>query len=343
MNIKFLKNFLKFFQFTFYLIIFSGCTSNSRDDIFDYNTDNGDSDTGSIDANSSEAVMSGAVDRGNGLYTLEFEDDEHRWYFSCIEGDGGRITDFSIDGNSIIISSSTVEKGYGSIFWTSPQTAWNWPPPASINTDPFTALVNEEEHSITLTSGTVTVGGQSIIVTKKFSADLVNKGIVLDYSITNQDMAVFSAAPWEITRVYPQGLSLFKMGEGEITSGTMSPIPYTNINGVIFADNSEIAISGDYKLFSDGSAGWLAHTDGALVFIKSFSDTPLVNAATGESEIELYTNTDYEEVEVQGAYEAIQPGMSSNWTVNWYLRPLPADAEAEAGNSNLVSFIENTI
>lgn len=343
MNIKFKKNCLKIFQFTLSFLIFSGCTSNSRDDIFDFSTDSGDSDTALIDTDISDAVMNGAIDRGNGLYALEFKDDEHRWYFACIEGDGGRITDFSIDGNSIIISSATVEKGYGSIFWTSPQSAWNWPPPAQINTDPFTALVNEDEHSITLTSSTVTVGGQNITVTKKFRADLVNKGIVLEYSITNQDMSVFSAAPWEITRVYPQGLSLFRKGGGDITSGSMNPIPYIDSNGVIFADNSDITQSGDYKLFSDGSGGWLAHTDGSLVFIKSFIDTPLESAAAGESEIELYTNTDYEEVEVQGAYEDIQPGMSSNWTVNWYLRPFPADAAAEVGNVNLVSFIENTI
>ena len=62
-------------------------------------------------------------------------------------------------------------------------------------------------------------------------------------------------------------------------------------------------------------------------------------------DVELYTNKlhTYVEIEDQGAYVTIAPGMSSSWKVTWYLRKLPAGVEATAGSAELAAFVRDTI
>jgi hypothetical protein len=99
----------------------------------------------------------------------------------------------------------------------------------------------------------------------------------------------------------------------------------------------------NYKFHTDGADGWLAHTDGSLVFIKTFNDEPASAAAPEEGEIEIYVNgQQYEEVEAQGPYASIPAGGESTpWNVKWYLRDMPAGASADVGDQALIDFVES--
>jgi hypothetical protein len=94
------------------------------------------------------------------------------------------------------------------------------------------------------------------------------------------------------------------------------------------------------KFFSDGR-GWIAHAAGDLLLIKSFPDITAAQSPAGESEIEIYADPKYVEVENQGAVQTLAPGDSLHWTVRWYARKLAAPAIV--GSAELVAYVQNQI
>jgi hypothetical protein len=89
----------------------------------------------------------------------------------------------------------------------------------------------------------------------------------------------------------------------------------------------------------------MPQVNNGVILIKRWDDVPLEKNAPGEGEVEIYANPDksYIEIEPQGPYTILAPGASSAWEVKWYLRNLPPDIKAEAGNKNLVDFVRNTV
>ncbi len=316
----------------------SDSDSDSDSDTDTDSDSDSDTDTDSdTDSDGDAATMVGPVDRGDGVYALEFTDGTDTWYFACKAEDAGRITDFELNGNDILAPSSVNASNYGAVFWISPQN-WGWPPPADMNTATWQVEVDEDASTITLSKTGILINGAPVGISKTFSVDPDEKAVVLSYTITNEDASARSYAPWEVARVMPDGLSFYGMGTGAISSGMYTLFPNTNIDGTVWCNHADIVSAGDYKLFSDGT-GWLAHTDGDLVFVKTFADISAAQAASGEAEIELYGSLTYEEVEQQGAYQSIPAGDSYTWDpVYWYLRELPAGAAAVPGDDNLLDF-----
>jgi len=56
------------------------------------------------------------------------------------------------------------------------------------------------------------VGTKQVAVTKKFTADLATRSIVIDYTMTNKGMSTFQLGHWEVTRVPPDGLTFYPAG-----------------------------------------------------------------------------------------------------------------------------------
>ncbi len=322
-------------------------TANCVNEIIDTDTidtetvDTETVDTETVDTDTEpQTVMIGSVARGGGVYALEFTDGTDTWYFACKAEHGGRITDYELNGVDMLASSAVNASNYGSIFWVSPQSLWGWPPPADMNDNTWTVSVNESAYTVTLSRNNISIGGYNVGISKTFSVDLAEKAVVLSYTIINQAGSARSYAPWEVTRVLPDGLSFYPMGTGSVSSGSFSMFPNTNISGTVWCNHANISAAGDYKLFSDGADGWLAHTDGSMVFVKKFSPISAAQAASGEAEIELYGNLTYEEVEMQGAFQSVAAGASYTWgDVYWYLRDMPAGASATAGDTNLLNFV----
>ncbi|MEO0734909.1 MAG: hypothetical protein AAFZ52_18880 [Bacteroidota bacterium] len=52
---------------------------------------------------------------------------------------GGRITSLTYAGQEILQTTrDTLNLQWGSTAWTSPQSAWKWPPPTTFDSEPFT-------------------------------------------------------------------------------------------------------------------------------------------------------------------------------------------------------------
>jgi hypothetical protein len=255
---------------------------------------------------------------------------------------GGRIVTFSLSGHNILTGPAVDAANFGSTFWSSPQSDWNWPPPPEIDSAPYTASL---DGTILSLSG-VPAPGLGLAVGKKFSADGQVGAVTVEYTIANRSRQARQAAPWEITRVAAGGLTFFPMGEGGPRKGPQDLLNTTIVDGMAWFAYDAAAITADQKLFADGREGWIAHVDGDLLLVKSFADTLPAQAAPGEAEIEIYANAGhtYVEVENQGAYVSLAPGAATSWRVRWTLRKLDlASTPASAGSAPLLDLVRSLI
>merc|ERR1719491_2551570 len=178
----------------------------------------------------------------------------------------------------------------------------------------------------------------NMVVRKHFSVDPGRGAMVIDYEMVNRHWSPASWAPWEITRVAPGGLTFYATGSQPLR-WRQPQFALQETGGVSWVAQDPHAPGGG-KLTSDTQAGFIAHTDGQLLLTKCFARIESWQAAPGEGQIEIYNGGDYVEVENQGAFEEIAPGKSLRWRVLWFLRRLPPDTKAVAGDQNLANFAQ---
>lgn len=261
---------------------------------------------------------------------------------------GGRITTFKLGATNILVGAADTMNQYywGSTLWISPEaTKWMQPPPAELDRNPYTATADDT--SVTMTSAAYAKLG--ISVTKTFSVDPKLGAVVIEYKLNNTTAAAVQMAPWEVTRVFPRGLTFFPKGPSAPTLSTGATMPTTEMNGIVWFNYEMAAITKDSKLYADGAEGWVAHATSGLVYIKSFADLTADKIAPKEGDVELYVNTDhpdikrYVEVEAQGAYGDIAANAAATWKTTWFLRKLPAGVDATPGSVSLAQFVRDTI
>lgn len=259
---------------------------------------------------------------------------------------GARITQFAWDGHNLLNPVVPEKSGWlngGSTFWTSPQSAWVWPPSAAIDTAPFTVTLAGT--AVTMTSQAATLGDGQVVVEKRFSADRRRDAVDIEYTIKNTSTLPLALAGWEISRVPLSGLTFFPSGTRTVPS-KVAPLPVTMKSGLTWVVASDAKSgSGGRKLNADGAGGWLAHvTDGGILFLKTFQDIAVGNdahplQAPGEGEIELFTDGNYLELENQGVYDSVPPGGSSHYKVTWSLRKIPASVPIAPGSPELIAYV----
>jgi Domain of unknown function (DUF4380) len=258
--------------------------------------------------------------------------------FAVDAAKAGRIVTFSLAGKNVLTAAkNSQDNNWGSTFWPSPQSAWNWPPPAELDPGPYRA----ELCGPMLALASPTSGLLGLSVTKQFSVDADTGNVTIAYGLVNHGTQARSVAPWEITRVAAGGLTFFPMGEGAPTKGAQDLLNLQITGGVAWFAYDAAAIANDQKVFADGHEGGIAHVDGNLLLVKAFTDTPAAQAAPGEAEIEIYTDAahTYIEVENQGAYASVAPGATSTWTVRWFLQKLDPAISVQPGSADLLSLV----
>jgi hypothetical protein len=286
-------------------------------------------------ARSFSQTASAPITHRDGRYTVKLQQ-------QSLEVDpaiGGRITSLNINGKNFLTDSTVNKFNWGSSFWPSPQSDWDWPPPAEIDNQPYTAELKGDV--LKLVSQKDAKFG--LIVTKEFSGNKREGSFTIKYSITNGSDQVRKVAPWEVTRVHTQGIAFFPYGKGERRGGLIpSTIEKDGICWYVY-DSTKVPRKGDTQLYADGAEGWFAQINGNVILVKKFPDIPLEKNAPKEGEVELYANKapfakSYVEIEHQGAYEELQPGETSTWEMTWLLRKLPASLKPKAGDPQLVRY-----
>jgi hypothetical protein len=266
----------------------------------------------------------------------------------------GKITAFTLDGTNFLVIN---DASTGSVFWTSPQAEWNangWPPPEELDTKAYTP--SSAENVLTMTGPTGTTGA----VTKRFWANVEHQTVTIEYTFKNTTSAAVKKAPWEITRVYPGGLTFFPIASPPVqlpgTCNCFLEIPFTTAGGAAWWKYLKAEFNQDVKGGADGSEGWAAHINcgtglekacaaGAksMVMIKQWADA--TTEAPGEKEIEIYANAghNYVEFEQQGDYQSIEAGGTMVWTMHWMLRYLPTDVAPTPGSEALLDWVRSQL
>ena len=229
---------------------------------------------------------------------------------------GGKILSFRLVDNEIL-SQTRFPNSFGSTFWTSPQSEWNWPPVPEYDSKAFAAEI--KENSLILTGEKSNRFGYRI--RKQFTPDPSDNSIAITYTIVNESGETRKVAPWEITRVTNSGIVFFEADE-VTPANNMETLPFTFEKGAAW-----YVLDGDRshrKINADGT-GWLAFSDYGLLFVKKFQDLDKTQPAPAEAEIQIYANPgkSFVEIEEQGAYTTLNPGEEVDWTVRWYLIPQP--------------------
>jgi hypothetical protein len=253
---------------------------------------------------------------------------------------GGRITSFKLGEYEFLSGKDVNPESYGSTFWPSPQSNWNWPPPAVLDNKPYSVV--KSDSAIEMTSGKDPQTGFQFV--KVFSPGKSNS-INLKYSIINITNEDKKAAPWEVTRVHKGGLFFFPIGETPLGKKIFRPVPSEIINGIFWFQTKETQNDSDELTTADGSEGWFAYAIKGNLFIKKFKDIQPRSFAPGEKEISVYVDAkfDYIEIEAQGEYKDIKSQEKSMWNTKWIAAKIPSDIKVEKGNMKLVEFARNIV
>jgi hypothetical protein len=236
---------------------------------------------------------------------------------------GGKILSYKL-GEDEVLNQGRMPNSFGSTFWTSPQSEWNWPPVAEYDSKPFQAEIVGDKLVLT---GDKSRFGYSI--RKEFSADARKNAISITYTIVNESGETRQVAPWEISRVPNDGV-LFFVAKAVEPANNMAGMPFEFMQGGAWFVMDEAREN--RKINADGK-GWLAYSAKGLLFVKKFQDLKAGQAAPAEAEIQAYANPGktFVEIEEQGAYTTLAPGATLSWTVRWSLvrtdlAPVPSKA-----------------
>jgi hypothetical protein len=260
---------------------------------------------------------------------------------------GARILSFSLEGKNILLEAPAVagtdnSNNFGVTFWPSPQGAWGWPPIAAIDGETYQGVASNGQLVFTSAAGSLLEGGV-IGLTKRFSPVPGKNAIDVTYQLKNIGTVPVTLASWQIARVRTNGLTFFRLGPGGVSSDKLAT---KTIGGVQWYDyDAAVVVEQGQKTFAD-AVGWVAHVENQTVFVQSYPDVLAGQAAEGEAEMELYADPShtYIEIEPQSKVVTIAPGgIGPNWTVRFWLAKLPANLTVEAGNADLVTFVEGLI
>lgn len=249
----------------------------------------------------------------------------------CVDASlGGHIVEFSSAGDNALATSGPE---VGSTFWPSPQQAWGWPPPNTL--DKALYSVTRRGASLELLSAVCERTGLQL--KKVFT--LEPERLQVEYTMINASEEPLSYAPWEITRIRG-GLTFYQSAEPPLAQSSGSA---AIMGGCIWHHYRPEAQQQNEKLFGNGSSGWLANAHEGLLLIKKFEPVPASAVAPGEAEIEVYGHGDpqqpYIEIEQQGRYQSLLPKEELRWGVTWYLAKLPEHVNIEVGNPQLSQMV----
>ena len=247
---------------------------------------------------------------------------------------GGRITEMRLGERDLLALAERDPNNFGSTFWLSPQTLWNWPPVLEHDSAPY-RVQGLGQNFVALESES----GAGARVAKAIALQGANRARI-DYRI-HAEKPFAEIAAWEITRVPNRGMAF-----APVTPETIKTVRGTvdfqlDDTSVLWLPMSGEGPLVEGKVVANGSEGWLAYAVDRLLYLKVYPPVPQQHMATGEGDIELYLSGEkpYLELEVQSAARALVPGDTLQWSVEWILLPIPAPVDVSPGSDGLLAFV----
>jgi len=270
-----------------------------------------------------------------------------------LPADGGRLARLRHDGVDLVLPPGRVPGFYGDTFWPSPQSRFDWPPPPVLDAEPYEVLAESASELVMRSAPDPDFGLQ---VGKHFT--LTEHGLAMMFTLTNIWTQTQHLAPWQVTRASREGLLVWAGGEPFsdadrlqkqtedpgctfLHSATPAPFEGYSTSGP-HASIHVPSVTRTSKFFTD-ARGWLAHVHHGAIFLRIFPDLTLEQMAPRQGEVELYFNSerDYIELENQGAYEALAPGATLTYAVEWRFGAVDAEVPTDRITPELMGSIQS--
>ena len=254
---------------------------------------------------------------------------------------GARVISAKINEDELLLQERDSLLNWGSTFWLSPQSAWNWPPPQAIHLGNYQSRI--EGDRLLLTSKVDAKFG--ISASKEFHYNEKKKCLEIQYKIVNETDSVQHYGPWEITVVPAEGAKVF-FPMGEEPEGTKGNIEFENNNGIAWFKYEHKRMEVWHKIFNNPAEGWLAHINKErTLFIKSFELISPKDIAPAQGNVEVYISKKFKYIELEnhGKYTILPPGESLSYKVNWYISKLPDGISADQYTEELVKLVRTFV
>ncbi|WP_160154062.1 DUF4380 domain-containing protein [Microbulbifer sp. ALW1] len=250
---------------------------------------------------------------------------------------GGRITELWYGDRDLLAVPEPGENSFGSTFWLSPQTLWDWPPIPEHDTAPY-AVSAKTADSATLSSAL----GHGARVSKTVTLDNGHSARV-HYRI-DADKDFPEIAAWEITRVPNRGLAFAPVTTDSVKT-VRGKVAYELNRDTLWLALEDKAPLVEGKVIANGTEGWLAYAVDRLLYLKIYPRVAMADMATGEGDIELYLSGElpFLELEVQSAAQSLRSGEALNWSVMWRLAPIPETVAIHSGSRSLMQFARDQV
>lgn len=250
---------------------------------------------------------------------------------------GARIVSLKYYGKELLSTHKVNAENFGSTFWTSPQSDWNWPPNPIFDAMPYEATLAGTE----LRFNSLPDEKSGMQIGKYFRISAIDSGFIITYMIKNISKSDKVVAPWEVTRKLAGGLSFFPAGPDSAIMKKSTLPGVTVKDGIVWFEYDPAKIVADSKLFALASEGWLANVKDSVLFLKTFTDIPDSQLPPGQGEIEIFANgaKQYIELENHGEYTTLFPGDSLTYKMKWILKTIPQNIDKSAGSEELVNWV----
>jgi hypothetical protein len=254
---------------------------------------------------------------------------------------GARIISLKYNNAELLYGGYADHESSGSTLWPAPQSNWQWPPIDTLDYKPY--IVREKNKVKTFVSmPSYKTGFQ---MSKSFKVNTKDSSFTLTYSIKNISGTIKKVGCWEVSRLFPGGVTFFPAApdSGILARSTLPGV--TIENNLIWFKYDFNQIISKTKLYAMGSEGWVAHIKDGIAFIKSFEDLPSSAIAPQQGEIEIYANGNprYVELENHGKYAILYPEESVTYQVKWYLRTVPENLLNINQQTKLINWVRDIV
>lgn len=224
------------------------------------------------------------------------------------------MASYSLNGTELLKTTRDENNlQWGSTVWTSPQSAWNWPPEKTFDVEAFN-ITKQTNDALTLLSAVDPTTG--LQMEKSFAFVKQPKGMHLqaNYRLTNHGTDSVSRGIWENTRLPYSGEFYFEADSTRLDklSGNFAKRGKSTVIEMREGDDEK------GKVFAFPVKGRVTYTANGLRFRKLWFPAE-GDVAPGQSPLEIYLSPEegFVEFEVQGVYRRLAPGASVTLNVAW--------------------------
>lgn len=225
---------------------------------------------------------------------------------------GGRLISLTYGGKELL-NTERDSSGftYGSTAWPSPQDDWKWPPPAAIDSEPYT-VQKIDSHSVLLISRPTEAG---LVMQKRFRLG-PESDIGLTYWLTNKGDSTRSVAAWEVTRLPYGGRVDFVADSLRTTDATTDIVESQDSLRTIFFDDRHAQSA---KVFANLLRIPVSYYRDGIVLHKETIVTDFYRVAPEQAPLEIFFDPErkFMELELQGDYRELGYGETATLRTRW--------------------------